>query len=129
MIKIGLIQRELKDSDFVNGGEKVNFDILRALCDSGFCVDVFCAVNNMKKKYNINNIMQLPGDNFSENALSVAENLHYDLTFATDYIPADIVYLHQHTRAYREFIVKMQVENFIEKSSKKVAKFLHRKNF
>ncbi len=113
MLKICFIQDELKDDNFKTAGEKVNFQILKALCESGFFVDVFCKINNLKKNYNIHNITELAEKNFSQNILKIVSGLNYNLTFATDYIPADVVYLHKHTRAYKEVIVKSKIEALV----------------
>jgi len=114
MLKICLIQDVLKDSDFSNGGEKVNYQILKALSESDFVVDVFCIKNCLKNDLKLHHITELASENFYHNAVSIANRLNFDLTFATDYLPTDVVYLHQHTRAYRDEIVKNKFVALIE---------------
>ena len=113
MTKICLIQKELKDKNFLNGGEKVNFQILKALGESEFEVDVFCVKNNLKRKYKVNKIFELNEEYFYQNSLSIVNNMGYDLTFSTDYYPSDIVYLHRHTVAYNNLTVKSKLDNIL----------------
>ena len=104
MLKICLIQNELKDDDFQNGGEKVNFYILKTLSEAGFKVDVFCVKNSLKNKYPLSNITELAVDNFAQNVFSIVNKLNYDLTFSTEYLPSDVVYLHEHSSAYLQYV-------------------------
>lgn len=115
MLKICLIQEVLKDGDFSSGGEKVNYQILKALGESDFQVDVFCVENKLKNKVVVNNITELARENFVENAILIAKKLKYDLTFATDYFPTDVVYLHQHTNAYQEKVVKNKIQTLFNR--------------
>ncbi len=110
MVKICFIQKELKDKNFLNSGEKINFQILKALCDSSFFIDIYCIKNYLSKKYAIENITELAENNFYEKALALANNADYDLTFGTDLFPADIVYVHKHTAGYLENVVKSKIE-------------------
>ena len=53
MAKVCFVQKILKDTDFKNGKEKVDFYILKALVDLGFKVDVFCIKNRLTQNYKI----------------------------------------------------------------------------
>ena len=114
MLKICLIQNELKDDEFRNDGEKLNFLIMKALSDSGFQTDLFCVKNNLKNEYPLQNITELALDNFEQNVFSIVNKLNYDLTFSTEYFPSDVVYLHKHSAAYLQYLVKSKFDNLFE---------------
>ncbi|MDD3593722.1 MAG: glycosyltransferase family 4 protein [Candidatus Gastranaerophilales bacterium] len=110
---IAYINHTFEDNAFSSGGEKVNFQILKALIEN-FEVDIYFVNNKLEGDYNIKNFYQMPEENFLQNALQIANSKNYDATISTNFaIPTDIVYLHEHSRAYREKIVKTPFENLI----------------
>jgi len=109
-MKIALIQKELKDKNFKNAEEKVNFQILKALSESDCEVDVFCIKNSLSKKLPQINILKLSEKHFAQNAFSIVNKMDCDVTFATEYFPTKMVYLHRHTTLYDAKTTKTKIE-------------------
>lgn len=102
MPKICLIQKVLKDTDFANETEQINFYILKTLAESDFDVDVFCVEDRLEKRLKFKKVLKLDEEYFYQNSFSIANKMDYDLTFATEYFPTNVTYLYEHTKLYNE---------------------------
>lgn len=106
MTSVAVINYIFEDENFSSGGEKVNYLLIKTLVENGFDVDVYCRENRSKNSGNIN-IIKLSEGHFYQSAIQIVRKKYYDLTLSTNFnMPTDFVYLHEHSRAFREKIVK-----------------------
>ncbi len=106
MTSVAVINYIFEDENFSSGGEKVNYLLIKTLVENGFDVDVYCRENRSKHLGNIN-IIRLTEGHFYQTAAQVVRKKYYDLTLSTNFnMQTDFVYLHEHSRAFRENVVK-----------------------
>lgn len=114
MTKICLILKEIKDNNFNNNEEKINFLIFKALLENSYLVDVFCIKNNLEQNYKNANVKIFDKRDFIKNALLIAENLKYDYTFSADFLPTDVVYINKHSAEFVTRNIKTKLNNFLD---------------
>ena len=105
---IAILLNRYSEDNFLSGGEKVDFFLVKAFAELGFEIDLFCNESTVNNSKYIKNIGYYSKDyNFvrEKYLFTLAENFEFDRTF---------LYIHENSRHFRNKYTRTPFSRFLQ---------------